>query len=131
MSRLNYNGYTATIEVDVESGLLCGRVVGIPDVIGFQGETIAKAEADFHSAIDFFLEDYNKTGKTPPKPFSGNVQFRVSPSLHSIAYEIAEAKGISFNSYGASILMEAVLKERPDAEAELKAEPKRKYRKVA
>lgn len=66
MKTLEYKGYFASLEFDLDDDLICGRVIGIRDVIGFQGETIKKAIEDFHSVIDFYLEGFNTSGKTPP-----------------------------------------------------------------
>ena len=40
---LNYKGYTASIEVDVEAGILFGRVLDINDVVTFKAKTIEEA----------------------------------------------------------------------------------------
>jgi predicted HicB family RNase H-like nuclease len=40
---LNYKGYTASIEVDVEAGILFGRVLDINDVITFKAKTVEEA----------------------------------------------------------------------------------------
>ena len=37
---MNYKGYTASIEVDVEAGILFGRVLDINDVVTFKGKTV-------------------------------------------------------------------------------------------
>lgn len=68
MKTLEYKGYFAALEFDLDDDLICGRVLGIRDVIGFQGETIKKAIEDFHSAIDFYLEGFNKSGYAPDMP---------------------------------------------------------------
>lgn len=98
-----------------EENLICGMVIGIFDTVLFQGQTVKEAKADFERAIDFFLEDYTGKGKPAPKPFSGNIQFRVSPEIHAAVCEVAEIRNMSFNKLGESILIEAIEKYKPEA----------------
>ncbi len=44
---MNYKGYTATIEVDVDAGILFGQVLDINDVITFKGKTVEEARQEF------------------------------------------------------------------------------------
>ncbi len=38
---MNYKGYTASTEVNVEAGILFGRVLDINDVVTFKGKTVS------------------------------------------------------------------------------------------
>jgi len=40
------------IDVDINEGLLVGRVINPRDIIGFHGENISEAIKSFHAAID-------------------------------------------------------------------------------
>jgi predicted HicB family RNase H-like nuclease len=45
---LNYKGYTASIEVDVEAGILFGKVFDINDVITFKAKTVEEDRFTAH-----------------------------------------------------------------------------------
>ena len=95
---MRYKSYSAIIEVDDEAGIIFGRVLGLRDVITFQGETVAEARKSFEDSVDFYLEMCAERGENPEKPFSGKFILRVSPELHrSLAVE-AEARETSLNA---------------------------------
>ena len=56
MSTVTYKGYMASIEPDLDDGILVGRVINTRDIIGFHGETIAETVESFHSVIDEYLQ---------------------------------------------------------------------------
>lgn len=43
MNTLNYKGYIARIDADLDDGILVGRVINICDIIGFNSEIAAAA----------------------------------------------------------------------------------------
>jgi predicted HicB family RNase H-like nuclease len=52
---MNYKGYTAVIEVDIEAGILFGRVLDLNDVITFKGKTVDEAQEEFYKSVDDYL----------------------------------------------------------------------------
>ena len=95
---MKYRGYEAIVEYDDEDRLFVGRVINTLDVIAFDGASVEELEGSFHAAIDEYLEDCRKAGKTPDKPFSGRFNLRISPDLHRQAASKAEKEGISLNA---------------------------------
>lgn len=108
MSGLIYKGYTAEVEFMADDMLLVGRIGGINDIITFEATTVATIEVEFHDAVDDYLETCAKVGKSPDKPYSGNVMLRVEPALHAAAANAARAAGRSLNQFGAEALRRAV-----------------------
>ncbi|NYT69997.1 type II toxin-antitoxin system HicB family antitoxin [Pusillimonas noertemannii] len=53
------------------------------------------------------LETCAKTGKTPQKPYSGRMMFRVSPEVHRKAALAAELAGMSLNQWAEKVLVRA------------------------
>ena len=53
---LQYRGYTGSIEVSIEDNLLHGKVLDFNGLISYEGTTIEELIADFHEAIDDYLE---------------------------------------------------------------------------
>ncbi len=99
MNILTYKGYFSRIDADLNDGILVGRVINTRDIIGFHGETIAEATGSFHAVIDEYLEDCNKRGKDPNKPYSGKFNLRLSPQLHSEIATAAAKTGKSLNQW--------------------------------
>lgn len=104
---MTYNGYTAKVGFDPEDQIFTGRVLGVRDIIGFHGETVAELTADFHQAVDHYLAVCAKRGETPEKPYSGRILLRVAPEVHAAAAMAAEASGASLNQWAADTLRKA------------------------
>ena len=94
-----YKGYGARIEVDEENGVLHGQVLGINDVITFQGATVHELSQSFVDSIDDYLEFCKERGEEPNKPYSGNFMLRTTPEIHRMADIRAREEGLSLNGW--------------------------------
>ncbi len=101
---MKYKGYSGFVEFEEDSGILFGRVIGLRDVITFQGTSVAEVTQAFHDLIDEYLEFCAKRGESPDKPYSGHFVVRVAPQLHRALANSAEAQNISLNSLVESTL---------------------------
>lgn len=101
---LKYKSYTGSLEVDIESGLLHGRVLDIRDVITFQGKTIEDAQQAFQDSVDDYLERCAELGKEPDKPFSGKLPYRTTPEQHRKIFLAATKAGKSINAWMDDVL---------------------------
>jgi predicted HicB family RNase H-like nuclease len=129
---MKYKGYTGVIEIDEEAGILFGDVIGLRDVITFQGDTVEEAQTSFRESIDFYLELCAKQGKPPEKPFSGKFMVRISPELHRAVVIEAMTRKISLNSLIDLTLSEAFLTPAASAKSDTAtSDLKKEARKAA
>jgi predicted HicB family RNase H-like nuclease len=105
---LSHKGYTAAAEVDFDDGLIHGRVLGIRDVVTFEGTTTKAARQDFEAAVEDYLAQCRDEGKEPERPFSGQFNLRIPRELHQRVVEAAERHGLSLNAFVESTLQHAV-----------------------
>jgi predicted HicB family RNase H-like nuclease len=104
---MRYRGHFARVEYDDEDRIFFGRLAGINDVVSFHGDTVADLKAAFHEIVDDYIETCAKIGKSPEKPYSGNLMLRVDPSVHAKAALAAELAGKSLNQWGEEVLAAA------------------------
>lgn len=104
MNTMNYKGYAARIEYSDEDDCFVGHIAGINDVIGFHGESVSELHEAFEEAVNDYIETCKKTGRSPQKPYSGNIMLRVPPELHARTAMIAEASGKSLNAWVTELL---------------------------
>ena len=104
---MTYKGYTASLEVDVEAGILFGQVLDINDVITFKGQTIDEARQEFQNSVDDYLAFCEELGEEPDKPFSGKLPFRTTPEHHRKIFIAAKKAGKSINAWIDEILTTA------------------------
>lgn len=108
MSKLmTYKGYSAAIEYDAGGEVFFGRLLGIRDRISFHADNVEQLKLAFQESVDDYVETCRKIGRTPQKPFSGNVMLRVDPVLHSKVARAAEVAGLSLNQWGEAALRKA------------------------
>ena len=104
MSNMTYKGYSARVEFDDEDGLFVGRVAGLRDGVNFHGETVDDLRVAFREAVDGYIDVCARVGKTPQKPFSGQLMVRVDPAVHARAALAAELAGMSLAKWTEAVL---------------------------
>jgi predicted HicB family RNase H-like nuclease len=104
---LSHKGYRGEVELDIEAGVLYGRVINVKDVITFQGTSVPETIQAFHDSVDDYLEFCSELGKQPEKPFSGRLPFRTTPERHELIFLAAKLTGKSINAWMDDTLAEA------------------------
>ena len=94
---MKYKNYRARIEYSEEDETFVGRVLGIRDIIGFHGNSVAEMRREFKESVDQYLEHCKKIGKEPNREFSGKFVIRLSAEQHRALAVEAEQKGASLN----------------------------------
>ncbi|MFH1644718.1 MAG: type II toxin-antitoxin system HicB family antitoxin [bacterium] len=95
---MEYKGYLGKVVYDDEAKIFHGEVIGLKDVITFQGTTVNELETAFRESIDDYLEWCAERNEEPEKSFSGNIRIKISPDLHAKLAQTATTQGVSLNS---------------------------------
>jgi len=96
---MKYKGYSGIVEFDEEAHIFHGEVIGLKDVITFQGTSVVELEQAMADSIDFYISWCKERGKKPEKPYSGKLMVRTTPEIHSRAAVAAARVGLSLNKY--------------------------------
>ncbi len=104
---MTYKGYAARIGYDDEDGIFTGQIAGIRDGVGFHADNVEDLKQAFREAVDDYVATCAKIGKSPQKPYSGRVMFRVDPETHRKAALAAELSGKSLNQWAEDVLNRA------------------------
>lgn len=105
---MTYKGYSASVRFDDEAEIFHGEVIGLRDVVTFQGTTVDELKQAFQESIDDYLEFCEDRSEEPDKPFSGKFLLRVDPLLHRRLVELSVNEGESLNNWIVSRLGEFV-----------------------
>ena len=105
---MKYKGYEAVVKYSDEDETFVGEVINTRDMLIFDGNDVAEVEQSFHAVVDEYLEDCDKEGIEPNKPFSGQFVMRIDPRLHRELFIQAKHSGQSLNAYVQSKLSKAV-----------------------
>ena len=52
MTTLEHNGYQGSIEVDVGTGLLFGKILFVNDLVTYEAKTVPDLRKEFQAAVD-------------------------------------------------------------------------------
>jgi predicted HicB family RNase H-like nuclease len=99
MTTMTHDGYQAVVEFDEEAGLFHGEVIGLRDVITFQGKSVAELKRAFRESINDYLAFCKSRGEAPEKPFSGHFMVRTDAATHRRAALLAKRAGVSLNAW--------------------------------
>lgn len=105
---MKYKGYIGHVEYDDEAKIFHGEVVGLRDIITFQGKSVDELEQAFKDSVDDYLEWCKELGEKPEKTFSGTFNLRIPPELHAKIALQAKTMGLSLNSFVTEKLRHAV-----------------------
>jgi len=62
---MEYKGYIAQVEFDPNAKILNGELIGIRDVVTFQGKSIPEVEKAFRESVDDYLAFCKERGEKP------------------------------------------------------------------
>jgi predicted HicB family RNase H-like nuclease len=95
---MTYKGYQAKIEYDDEEATFFGTVIGIADLIMFEGNDIKELNVAFHNSIDAYLEACARSNREPNKVYSGSFNVRVPAQIHRQLALLAAATNRNLNN---------------------------------
>jgi predicted HicB family RNase H-like nuclease len=95
---LQYKGYDGSVLYSAEDRLLHGRILGIRDMVSFEGVDVKSLEKNFKAAVDEYLAFCAAEGKTPDVPFKGSFNVRIPQELHQRAALYAEEHDLKLNA---------------------------------
>lgn len=106
---LQYKGYHGSVEFSSEDNVLFGKILGIRDVITFEGKTVNEITKAFHQMVDDYLKTCKELGKDPDKEYKGSFNVRLTPRVHKLASIRSSAMKVSLNKFVELAVEKAVL----------------------
>lgn len=94
---LQYKTYLATVHFSAEDEVFYGEIIGINDLVSFEGTTVKELKEAFHEAVDDYIATCKELGKEPEKTYKGSFNVRIPMELHRQAAIYASVKKISLN----------------------------------
>ena len=96
---IKYNEYYAVVHFSAEDEVFYGKILGINDLITFEGQSVKELKKSFKEAIDDYLETCKELDKVPEKTYKGSFNVRVSPGLHREVALAALQKNVTLNDF--------------------------------
>lgn len=102
---IEYRGYTGQFHYEEGDDNFHGTVLGLRDIIHFQGSCIAELRQSLQESIDDYLHWCEEEGIAPEKPYTGKFVVRLAPDLHRRISLQAKAAGVSLNQWVSDALL--------------------------
>jgi predicted HicB family RNase H-like nuclease len=96
---ISYRDYPAEVALNLELGIVSGRVLGIQTPITFEAERVDEVEVRLAEAIDDYLRACAERGEEPERPYSGHVEFYTTPEAHARLIAAAARSGLALGAW--------------------------------
>jgi len=96
---LQYKGYFASVHFSAEDEVFFGKLLGINDLISFEGTNVNELKQAFHEAVDDYLQTCKDLNKDPDKAYKGSFNVRIPSDLHRQAANISALKKMTLNDF--------------------------------
>ena len=106
---LEYKGYYASVHFSSEDDVFFGKLLGIDDLVNFEGSSVKELKKAFHESVEDYLETCAELGKGPNKTYKGTFNVRISTDLHKAAAVYAASNNISLNEFVKAAIHYALL----------------------
>ena len=100
MNTLKYKDFIGSVAFSEADNVFFGKIEGIDGLVNFEGESVAELTNAFHEAVDDYLAYCAEEGIEPHKSYSGSLNVRLTPDIHSrVAYLAKQLEYQSTRSY--------------------------------
>lgn len=96
---LQYKDYYASVHFSSEDEVFHGKVLGINDLITFEGASVKELKKAFQEAVEDYLQTCMEIGKEPNKTYKGTFNVRIPANLHKDAALFAALNNVSLNDF--------------------------------
>lgn len=96
---LQYKEYFASVQFSAEDELFFGKILGINDVVSFEGSTVKELKNAMKEAVEDYLETCKELKKEPEKMYKGSFNVRIPSELHKQAALVSAGKNMTLNDF--------------------------------
>jgi predicted HicB family RNase H-like nuclease len=107
INSLTYDGYTAGIHYSPADEVFFGKLIGVNDLVSFEGTSVEELKQSMKEAVDDYIETCKTLGKSPEKSYKGVFNVRVSSDLHKKLALLASQYDVTLNDFVKSVLQYA------------------------
>lgn len=94
---LKHKEYFGSVEYSAEDSILFGQIIGINDLVSYEGTSIDELKSAFCESVEDYLDTCKELGKEPNKFFKGVFNVRTSRERHRELATIADKKKMKLN----------------------------------
>jgi predicted HicB family RNase H-like nuclease len=96
---ITYKNYIAEVHYSNDDEVFHGKVLGINDLVTFEGQSVKELKKAFKEAVEDYLLTCAEMGRTPDKTYKGSLNVRLNSQLHKSAAIAAARNNLSLNDF--------------------------------
>jgi len=96
---LEYKEYLASVHFSSEDDVFYGKILGINDLVSFEGSSVTQLRRAFREAVMDYLKTCKALGKEPNRSYKGTFNVRIPSKLHHKAAIYSAKKNMSLNEF--------------------------------
>ena len=96
-SHLKHKDFVGSVHYSAEDDILYGKILGINDLITYEGNSLSQIKKEFKIAVEEYIELCEKLKRPLHKSFKGSFNVRIKPEIHKEAVFYAFENDISLN----------------------------------
>lgn len=96
---IKYKDYLASVQFNADDEVFHGKVLGINDLVNFEGVSVKELKRAFAVAVEDYIETCKAVGKDPDKTYKGSFNVRIPQDLHRQAAIHSAQKNMSLNDF--------------------------------
>jgi predicted HicB family RNase H-like nuclease len=96
---MQYKNYYASVHFSAADEAFYGKVLGITDLVSFEGSSVNELKVAFEEAIEDYILTCSEIGKQPEKTYKGTFNVRIPSALHKQASIFASVNNITLNEF--------------------------------
>ncbi len=99
MNTLKYKGFIGSVAFSEADGVFFGKLEGVDGLVNFEGKSVKELTSAFHEAVEDYIAYCAQAGIEPHKSYSGSLNVRLTPDVHTHVAYLAKQAGISINAF--------------------------------
>lgn len=107
-NHLEYKGYYGSVQCDIDSNVIFGKLEWINDLVTYEADTISEIKRAFEESVDEYIVFCQEKGKEPERAFKGSFNVRISPANHRKAAIAAYKLGMNLNQFVEMSIVEKI-----------------------
>ncbi|MFC1478574.1 type II toxin-antitoxin system HicB family antitoxin [Candidatus Margulisiibacteriota bacterium] len=96
---IQHKGFIGSVHYNDNDKVFHGKILGINDLVTFEGESVKELKAAFNEAVEDYLLLCKEVDKKPHKSYKGSFNVRIPSSMHRQAVVAAQSRNVKLNEF--------------------------------
>ncbi|MFH1428614.1 MAG: type II toxin-antitoxin system HicB family antitoxin [Candidatus Margulisiibacteriota bacterium] len=106
---IKHKDFIGSVHYNDNDKVFYGKILGIDDLVTFEGESVEELKAAFIDAVEDYLLLCKEVDKKPDKSYKGSFNVRIPSSMHRQAVKAAQSRNMTLNEFAKNAIEHELL----------------------